>query len=318
MVDLISTDARAEESTVAYWRRIMLERFGIEYVIDSDERVPFEAHMRFCRLGVFRLADQCGVASRMSRRVGSDGSLVTLVFQIHGDCVLLQDTHEIFLEPRHFCIYPYSGEAEFQYVGSYRQIFAIVNSRHLDKALPGWSSFMRKPVATSIPSGDLLLDMLQSACVHGNGLGSSLAFDFSALLMNLLGATMKAPEERSAAKDRARTRLMEFHRKRIKDFVLANLCDPELDIATICAGVNLSPRYVHHLFCREPMRLMEWVWDIRLERCSKALSRPEETHRSIKEVAYANGFNDQSHFSHAFRQRFGMSPRDFRGRMEMA
>lgn len=35
-------------------------------------------------------------------------------------------------------------------------------------------------------------------------------------------------------------------------------------------------------------------------------------HASISTIALAHGFNDLSHFSRAFRDRFGMSPRGYR------
>jgi acetamidase/formamidase len=42
------------------------------------------------------------------------------------------------------------------------------------------------------------------------------------------------------------------------------------------------------------------------------LSSPAESHHSISEIAYRNGFNDSAHFSRVFRHRFGLSPREFR------
>ena len=35
--------------------------------------------------------------------------------------------------------------------------------------------------------------------------------------------------------------------------------------------------------------------------------------RSITDIAFSVGFNDLSYFSRAFAERFGMSPRSFRG-----
>ena len=36
--------------------------------------------------------------------------------------------------------------------------------------------------------------------------------------------------------------------------------------------------------------------------------------RGVSEIAFAWGFNDASHFSRAFKQRFGMSPKEYRAR----
>lgn len=102
------------------------------------------------------------------------------------------------------------------------------------------------------------------------------------------------------------------HMQRLRRFVHEHLGDPALDVDMIADGVNLSPRYVHRLFSEEGMTLMKWVWSERLDRCRKELVDRSLRSRSIGEIAYAWGFNDLAHFSRAFRDRFGASPREIR------
>ncbi|WP_408436860.1 helix-turn-helix domain-containing protein [Paraburkholderia sediminicola] len=49
-----------------------------------------------------------------------------------------------------------------------------------------------------------------------------------------------------------------------------------------------------------------------------AISRasPAAHHRTIAEVAYSWAFSDNTHFSCAFKQEYGMSPRDYRARTQ--
>jgi len=44
------------------------------------------------------------------------------------------------------------------------------------------------------------------------------------------------------------------------------------------------------------------------------LSRISEIHRTIGEIALSWGFNDPSHFSYAFKKRYGMAPKAWRAR----
>jgi len=53
----------------------------------------------------------------------------------------------------------------------------------------------------------------------------------------------------------------------------------------------------------------------RLERCRAELVHQLYAHLSITEICFRWGFNDSSHFSHAFREQYGMSPRDYRKAM---
>ena len=62
------------------------------------------------------------------------------------------------------------------------------------------------------------------------------------------------------------------------------------------------------------MSVSEWIWDRRLQRCYDLLTRPEPRPLSVTEVAYQLGFSSSSHFSTAFRRKFGISPSDLRRR----
>ncbi|MFM0155668.1 helix-turn-helix domain-containing protein [Paraburkholderia sediminicola] len=108
------------------------------------------------------------------------------------------------------------------------------------------------------------------------------------------------------------SRVQAFHRQRIYDCVAENLSDSELDGEAIAQAVGLSPRYVYRLFADEGTSLMRWVWSQRLERCHQDLVSPALVGRPIGEIAYGWGFSDVAHFSRTFKERFGMTPRDYR------
>lgn len=50
----------------------------------------------------------------------------------------------------------------------------------------------------------------------------------------------------------------------------------------------------------------------------RALADAASAGRSITEIAYAAGFSDAAHFSRAFQQRFGTTPRAYRKRHSLA
>ncbi len=60
---------------------------------------------------------------------------------------------------------------------------------------------------------------------------------------------------------------------------------------------------------RRTPSLARYVWRRRLERAACDLRDPARHSLGISTIAMARGFNDLSHFSRAFRQRFEMSPR---------
>lgn len=55
-----------------------------------------------------------------------------------------------------------------------------------------------------------------------------------------------------------------------------------------------------------------YILERRLQACAADLSSPQHRLRTITEIAVRHGFGSSSHFSRAFRARFGMTPQQWR------
>ena len=74
--------------------------------------------------------------------------------------------------------------------------------------------------------------------------------------------------------------------------------------------VNLSESYLHKLFKSETGRTpTEFIRDIRLEKASDLLLN---TFMPLGEIGLAVGISDRAVFTRAFKNRYGMTPREFR------
>lgn len=103
-----------------------------------------------------------------------------------------------------------------------------------------------------------------------------------------LGATAPAPVRRAI-------RIMEAH-----------LEDP-LSIPDICQEVGISQRQLDRLFAASVGKSPALYYrDIRLDRARGFVT---QTDMRLCDVAVASGFTCQSHFSRAYRERFGLPPR---------
>jgi AraC-like DNA-binding protein len=107
-----------------------------------------------------------------------------------------------------------------------------------------------------------------------------------------------------------------FHRSallyRLKNYILTHLRDPELSMPRAAAATGISPRYASDLMAAEHTSFRSYVQMQRLERCRRDLSDPAHAARHVSDIAFAWGFNDLAHFSRIFKQRFGLSPREWR------
>jgi len=99
---------------------------------------------------------------------------------------------------------------------------------------------------------------------------------------------------------------------RICQTIERKLEDEDLTPARVAQAEGISERYLQKLFGGVGDNFSHYVRERRLQRAFADLSNPTEANRSISEIAYRYGFGDSAHFSRAFRQRFGMSPREFR------
>jgi len=118
-----------------------------------------------------------------------------------------------------------------------------------------------------------------------------------------------------AARSPGLSNLTAFHLARIKRRIDERLDDPALSVGTLAAGLGLSVSQIHRVFKSEPVTPAQYIWERRLEACSRDLMDPRAAGRTVGEIAYGRGFSDAAHFSRAFRERFGCSPREWRQRI---
>jgi AraC-like DNA-binding protein len=80
---------------------------------------------------------------------------------------------------------------------------------------------------------------------------------------------------------------------------------PGVTVAALAAQLHTSVSTLHRAFAGEPASIAEWIRARRLDAVGTDLCDPALRHRSISDLAFAWGFSDASHFSRAFRARFG-------------
>ena len=103
--------------------------------------------------------------------------------------------------------------------------------------------------------------------------------------------------------------------RRILQFIDTHLSEPMLGPAEVAAAMGISVRHLHRVFSASGTTLGDYVRLQRLEQCRLDLANPVLQSRTITDIAFCHGFSDAAHFSHLFRQYFGISARAFRARV---
>ncbi|WP_210213934.1 helix-turn-helix transcriptional regulator [Sinorhizobium meliloti] len=98
----------------------------------------------------------------------------------------------------------------------------------------------------------------------------------------------------------------------VKADILANLSRPDLSVTAVAKRHGITPRYVHMLFEAEGTSFSQFILTQRLAAVHRILIDPDQDLQTISAIAYAAGFGDLSYFNHAFRRRYGATPREIR------
>jgi AraC-like DNA-binding protein len=88
--------------------------------------------------------------------------------------------------------------------------------------------------------------------------------------------------------------------------------DPRLSAVAVAHALGISSRYLHLLLEGTGQSFTHHLLATRLDNAAALLRDPRRYGRRIGEIAQEAGFTDLSHFSRAFRRRFGMTPSDVR------
>lgn len=84
----------------------------------------------------------------------------------------------------------------------------------------------------------------------------------------------------------------------------------EISLCSIAEHVHANPTYLSTLFKKEMnLSIVDYIHEVRLSAAAKALT---EGNDSITEIALACGFKELSYFSRLFKEKYGITPRQYR------
>jgi AraC-like DNA-binding protein len=272
----------------------------------TDALYTTNARSRVGMLSILQARGSGGVACKATIADSDEEELFTLVLQRHGACTVEQDGRQAKLQPGDMALYSSAREHELACSGAYAQTMLNFPAEPIRALCPHIDELTATGLERDAPGARLLVAMadamVQIPFEHPDARSSQHAAQAAA---QLLAATLAqcAP----AAERRARP-LSAFHVARIKQYIASNLHDSALSVATVSAALKISRAHIHRIFASEPYSFSEWIWHQRLLACKAALLDPAQAHATVSQIAYSTGFNNMSHFSRAFRTKFGVSP----------
>lgn len=115
------------------------------------------------------------------------------------------------------------------------------------------------------------------------------------------GASDSAPADQRAAVE-----------AEIRGYVRRHACDRDLNVADIARALGWSTRYIQEVLQAAGTTSRDLIRQERLQLARTRLASASWAGHSIAQITYSCGFGSHASFSTAFRQEFGMTPRDAR------
>ena len=96
---------------------------------------------------------------------------------------------------------------------------------------------------------------------------------------------------------------------RAKQVIARRIGDPDLSVVRIAEELNISTSCLTRALKANGLSPMRYAWSLRLEHATLMLAGAPQG--AIQEIAYRCGFASAAHFSRAFKERYGMTPRAY-------
>lgn len=305
-VQKFATDGIAPPERLAFWNALVDRVYSGTYVNSASE--DFTGEMWTWQVGDLSMIRPRSTASFVGRdpRYTADERLI-LHLQCRGSSIHRQSGTETTLGAGDFVIAS-PHEAYAIDLAAHELLVVEFPRAPLAERFPGIDDALRRRMSGATPGARMFHDFLLSLWRQSQqGLSdpdwqdgvSQVFYDLIALAMR--GAAR--PETAPAMADSAL-------RSRVLGMVDAQLVDPGLRTLGLAEACSTSVRTIQNLFAGMGTTPSAYILERRLARAAERLSAG--TDASITEIAFELGFNDSAYFARAFRQRFGVPPREWR------
>ncbi|MEN3293415.1 MAG: hypothetical protein V7642_2668 [Burkholderiales bacterium] len=312
MIKELTTESVPIRERLAYWTDIACDVY-VQLDCDAPSAEEFSGRLYHDTLGlmdVTRIACTPHSVRRTHRQIAKSTEDCFLVsWQQRGSSVIRQDQRETVLYEGDFCLYDSTRPYELAFAASFEQLILRFPRDLLRERLSAAENLTAIAVSGAKGTGALTSMMLQGLAQQMPTLEAAASPMVSNALLDMLAASFLSVPIPNVVSE---STLATFHKQQVRNYVLAHLSDPELTISKIASSVGLSVSYLYQLFQDDPLTIGRLIWTWRLEKCWDALRDPALRNKRVSEIAFSWGFNDAAHFSRSFKERFGVSPRDFR------
>lgn len=306
----VDTAAVPARRRISFWEEKCADRV-VGFRCTSLEPTGLKAQFQYVELGATKLIDIAGsqhVVERtpeLVRKIEKDA--VFLILLVRGKAFINRANDCLVLNEGDCVLYDTNRPYMHGFPGEMRHVIFEVPGEDFRQRFPAWNLTNASCFDASLGAGRHVSATLRRILARHHPFSEvgGLAQTIEAEVWN--GLELAYSTRRS---DCTNYQLLMIDR--IKQFILANLRNPNLSPQLIADEVGLGVRQVHRLFGEEPESLSEAIIRLRLQRCKEDLLRRDRLRAPVSEIAYHWGFKSLAHFSRKFHEQFGRAPSKIR------
>ncbi|HXS26221.1 MAG TPA: helix-turn-helix domain-containing protein [Steroidobacteraceae bacterium] len=309
-LQVFSTAGLAPHRRLDYWNAHAGDALTHLVADPLNDPAEFCGRLALAEIGTIRLAEvysDPAIVRHTRRHIEAmqEGKFF-LCLQLDGVSVNRQQGREAVLRCGDFTLFDSAFPYEVSFRDPNRMLVLCIPHEALLRRIASPEAIVAHAMPGDREVSGLLSSLVRSFWSQG-GPEMQLGPRFSEAILDLI-ATAYAPLSRATAEV---SPLCVARREQVRAFIEEHLEDPRLTPSSVARALRMSPRYLHQVF-NEGETVARYILRRRLEECARSLKDPAQRGRTVTEIAFQHGFNDASHFSRAFRERYDETPREYR------
>lgn len=309
-LEVVSTDQVAPKERIPYWKDLIWQLLGRLRSEARSEGV-FRGRLAHCDAGDLKLCRLSASSHRVSRTPDlirqDDRGFLKVVFQIEGNTWFEQAGRKTLLQPGEWSIYDTMKAYTVSNNCDIEQLVLLVPREKVLAAHLNPDELLVQRYDAQAGIGRLAGELMHRAFEEIESCSAESAETIGEAVAQLLRQSLMERAGRPTP-----LTLREALRDRIRTYIQRNLRDPDLTLDRIAIALRCSKRNLHKAFSNDGATISDSIWRLRLEHCRHDLAAPACAWKSITEIAFSWGFSSATHFSKAFREAYGVSPKGYR------
>jgi AraC-like DNA-binding protein len=311
-VDIYSTANAPRRARAAYWNSVYSSRFAQVTFRPGDDD-DFEAELRVGKigpLGVARVHSNTTDIERDRFHIRrSEGRIFSFLLQARGSAVFSHYGRETRLEAGDFTLCDNAMPHNFHCNGANELIILRAPPELLRSYMP----YPERLCGLRLPATSLFAEAA-AKMAHSlwRQLETGIPECYSGMVVrNMLDVLATSYAMSFAAADDESSTVV-ARRIQARSYVEAHLREADLTPSRIADALHISSRYLRMLFESEQESVTGFILRRRLEECARQIGCVLWRGHTITAIAFSCGFNSAAHFTRAFRDRFSMTPTEYR------